>query len=45
VLSSLYPVVTVVLAAVLLRERVTRDHSVGIGLAGVAIALIGLGSS
>ena len=41
VLSSLYPVATVVLAAVVLRERVTREHAVGIVLAGIAIALIG----
>jgi drug/metabolite transporter (DMT)-like permease len=45
VLSSLYPVVTVILAAVLLHERVTRDHTVGIVLAGIAIALIGAGSA
>lgn len=40
VLSSLYPVTTIILAAVLLRERVTRGHAAGIGAAGVAIALI-----
>ena len=45
VLSSLYPVTTVILAAVLLRERVTRDHVVGIGLAAAAIACIGFGST
>lgn len=44
-LSSLYPVGTVILAAILLRERVTRDHAVGIVLAGVAIAMIGAGSA
>ena len=44
VLSSLYPVTTVVLAALLLRERVTRDHAVGIVLALVAIVLIAAGS-
>jgi drug/metabolite transporter (DMT)-like permease len=44
VLSSLYPVTTVVLAALLLRERVTRDHAVGIVLALAAIALIAAGS-
>ncbi len=43
VLSAMYPVVTVVLAAVVLREPVTRDHTIGIGLAGAAIALIGAG--
>ena len=45
VLSSLYPVSTVILAAVLLRERVTRDHVIGIVLAAGAIVLIGLGSA
>jgi len=45
VLSSLYPVTTVVLATVLLKERVTRDHAAGIGLAGVAIICIAAGST
>lgn len=45
VLSSLYPVVTVVLATMLLRERVTREHAVGILAAALAIALIATGSS
>lgn len=45
VLSSLYPVSTVILAAVLLRERISRHHAVGIVLAAVAIALIGAGSA
>ena len=40
VLSSLYPVTTIVLATVLLHERVTRRHAVGIGFAFGAIALI-----
>lgn len=44
-LSSLYPVVTVVLAAVVLREPVTRTHALGIGLAAAAIACIAAGSS
>jgi drug/metabolite transporter (DMT)-like permease len=44
-LSSLYPVTTVVLAVVLLRERVTASHLAGIVLAGVAIALIAGGSA
>lgn len=43
VLSAMYPVTTVVLAAIVLRERVTRDHTIGIVLAGLAIALIGAG--
>jgi drug/metabolite transporter (DMT)-like permease len=45
VLSSLYPVSTVILAAILLRERISRHHAVGIVLAAVAIALIGAGSA
>jgi drug/metabolite transporter (DMT)-like permease len=45
VLSSLYPVVTVLLAITLLREHVTRSHILGIGLTGVAIALIAGGAA
>jgi uncharacterized membrane protein len=45
VVSSLYPVTTVILATVFLHERVTRSHAAGIALAAVAIALIGLGSA
>ncbi|MFL5649229.1 MAG: EamA family transporter [Chloroflexota bacterium] len=45
VLSSLYPVTTVILASVFLRERVTPSHAIGIGLAAAAIACIGLGSA
>jgi drug/metabolite transporter (DMT)-like permease len=45
VVSSLYPVTTVILAAAILHERVTRTHMVGIALATLAIALIGLGST
>jgi drug/metabolite transporter (DMT)-like permease len=45
VLSSLYPVTTVVLAAVVLRERVTRVHAVGIALAVAAIACIAIGTT
>ena len=44
-LSSLYPVTTVILAAIVLRERVTRDHAAGIGLAAIAIVLIAYGSA
>jgi len=44
ILSSLYPVTTVLLAAIVLRERVTRHHAVGIAAAGVAILMIGAGS-
>lgn len=45
VLSSLYPVTTVILATVLLGERVTRSHAIGIGLAILAIACIAAGSA
>jgi drug/metabolite transporter (DMT)-like permease len=43
VLSSLYPVVTVLLAATILRERMTRSHALGIGLAAAGVALIASG--
>jgi len=45
VLSSLYPVVTVLLAIVILREHVTRSHVLGIALTMVAIALIAAGAA
>lgn len=45
VLSSLYPVVTVVLAIAVLRERLTRSHVAGIALTAIAIALIGTGNA
>jgi drug/metabolite transporter (DMT)-like permease len=45
VLSSLYPVMTVILATVFLRERVTRTHAVGIALAVGAIACIAAGTA
>jgi drug/metabolite transporter (DMT)-like permease len=45
VLSSLYPVVTVILAILVLRERVTRSHVAGIALTVVAIALIAAGAA
>jgi drug/metabolite transporter (DMT)-like permease len=43
VLSSLYPIVTIVLAALVFRERIGGLQALGIGLAMVAIALIGGG--
>ena len=45
VLSSLYPVTTVILATVFLHEKVTRSHAAGIGMAAVAIACIAAGST
>jgi len=45
ILSSLYPVTTVLLALGLLHEKVTRSHVVGIMLTVVAIALISAGTS
>jgi len=45
VLSSLYPVVTVMLAIVLLRERLSRSHVAGIVLTAAAIVLIGAGTA
>lgn len=44
VLASLYPVMTVLLAIVILRERVTRSHVAGFVLTGVSIVLITAGS-
>lgn len=45
VLSSLYPVTTVLLALALLGERVTRSHLAGIALTVAAIALISIGTA
>jgi drug/metabolite transporter (DMT)-like permease len=45
ILASLYPVVTTILAAVVLRERVSPIHAVGIVAAGVAVILIAGGSA
>ena len=45
VLSSLYPVTTVLLAITLLRERLTRSHLVGLVLTAAAIVLISAGAA
>jgi drug/metabolite transporter (DMT)-like permease len=45
VLSSLYPVVTVMLAVGVLQERMTPRHVMGIALTVLAIVLIGIGTA
>jgi drug/metabolite transporter (DMT)-like permease len=45
VMSALYPVVTAILAAVVLRERITPGHATGIAAAVLAIVLIVGGSA
>ena len=43
VLASLYPAVTILLAAVVLKEPVHRIQGVGLALCGVAVALVAAG--
>ena len=45
VLSSLYPVMTALLARTFLGERLTRTALVGVGLAIAGVVLIGIGST
>lgn len=40
ILASLYPAITVVLAATVLRERVHRGQAIGLVLCGAAVALV-----
>jgi len=42
VVVSLYPASTVALAIVIDRERVARTQIIGMGLAGVALVLVGV---
>jgi drug/metabolite transporter (DMT)-like permease len=44
VLGALYPVATVLLAAVVLKERITPRHAIGIATAAIAIGCIAAGS-
>ena len=43
ILSSLYPVATLILAALVLKERVVGVHALGVVAALVAIVLVRLG--
>ena len=45
VLTSLYPAVTIVLARVMLGERLTALRLAGLGLAGLCVSLIAVGSA
>ncbi len=43
VLTSLYPATTVILAAVVLHEHISRWQGVGLGFAGIAVGLVAAG--
>jgi uncharacterized membrane protein len=43
VLTSLYPAVTILLAALVLREHVHRAQAWGLGLCAAAVVLVALG--
>jgi drug/metabolite transporter (DMT)-like permease len=43
VLTSLYPATTVILAAVVLHEHISRWQGIGLGFAGIAIGLVAAG--
>lgn len=43
VLTSLYPAFTILLAAIVLRERVHRLQAWGLGLCGISVVLVALG--
>jgi drug/metabolite transporter (DMT)-like permease len=43
VLASLYPIVTVILARIVLRERVARSQEAGVVLTLAGVALISAG--
>jgi drug/metabolite transporter (DMT)-like permease len=43
VITSLYPAVTVALAALLLRERIAARQLAGLGVAAVSVILIATG--
>ena len=42
-MTSLYPALTVLLAALVLHERIGRTQGVGLGLALVCVALVAAG--
>jgi uncharacterized membrane protein len=42
-LASLYPVTTVVLAQLVLSERMERHQALGVGVALAGVALVGVG--